>query len=148
MGLAVRYTSTDCFETFPLPHGWENSPALEAAGKAYYEYRAALMIKNGQGLTKTYNRFHDPNEPDLEIARLRELQSSMDRVVLEAYGWHDITASSRFVLDSKNEEGDTAKNVYRYRWADETRDAVRARLLDLNIQRAMAEGTNEALNTE
>ena len=37
---------------------------LELAGREYYEYRAALMVKNDQGLTTTYNRFHDPEERD------------------------------------------------------------------------------------
>ena len=32
-------------------------PALEAAGKAYYEYRAALMVNNNEGMTKIYHRF-------------------------------------------------------------------------------------------
>ena len=35
---------------------------LEAVGKEYYEFRAELMVGNNEGLTKTYNRFHDPNE--------------------------------------------------------------------------------------
>ena len=55
----LRYTPSDCFETFPFPEGWETHPDLEAAGKAYYEYRAALMVDNGEGMTGTYNRFHD-----------------------------------------------------------------------------------------
>src|SRR5690606_16106984 len=58
----LRYTPSDCFETFPFPENFESNPALEAAGKAYYEFRADLMLKNNEGLTKTYNRFHDPAE--------------------------------------------------------------------------------------
>ena len=46
----------------PLPRNCETHPALEAAGKEYYEFRAALMVRNNEGLTKTYNRFHDPDE--------------------------------------------------------------------------------------
>ena len=67
----LRYTPSDCFETFPFPDGWETHPALEAAGEAYYEFRAALMIENNEGMTKTYNRFHDPDERDPRIAELR-----------------------------------------------------------------------------
>ena len=58
----LRYTPSDCFETFPFPADFETDPALEAAGKEYYEFRAALMVRNNEGLTKTYNRFHDPDE--------------------------------------------------------------------------------------
>src|SRR5262249_20663517 len=58
----LRYTPSDCFGTFPFPNGFETNPSLEAAGKVYYEFRADLMIRNNEGLTKTYNRFHDPDE--------------------------------------------------------------------------------------
>ena len=58
------YAAADCFETFPFPKGWGNHPDLEAAGKAYYEFRAQRMIANDEGLTKTYNRFHDRYEND------------------------------------------------------------------------------------
>ena len=64
------YTPTDCFETFPFPGCWETHPALEAAGESYYEFRADLMVKSDEGLTKTYNRFHDPDERDPDIRKL------------------------------------------------------------------------------
>jgi len=57
----LRYTPSDCFETFPFPENWETLLDVEAVGKEYYGYRAALMVRNGEGLTKTYNRFHDPH---------------------------------------------------------------------------------------
>jgi hypothetical protein len=43
------------FETFPFPIAWEANPALEEIGRQYYEFRAALMVRNNEGLTKTYN---------------------------------------------------------------------------------------------
>jgi hypothetical protein len=69
----LQYTPSACFENYPFPEGYESDPTLEAAGKAYYEFRAALMIRNDEGLTKTYNRFHDPDERSPAILRLREL---------------------------------------------------------------------------
>ena len=50
------------------------------------------MVENDEGLTKTYNRFHDPDEGSAAIARLRELHAEMDRAVLGAYGWSDRVA--------------------------------------------------------
>jgi hypothetical protein len=58
----LRYTTTDCFETFPFSNHFDVDWALEAAGRAYHEHRAAIMIAADEGLTKTYNRFHDPDE--------------------------------------------------------------------------------------
>ena len=137
----LRYTTSDCFDTFPFPENWETHTALEAVGKTYNDFRAAVMVKNDEGLTKTYNRFHDPNEQNSEIAKLRELHASMDRAVLDAYGWTDIPATYEFLLDYEIQEGEwgNKKKPWRYRWTDEVRDEVLGRLLELNRQRAEEE---------
>ena len=137
----LRYTPSDCFETFPFPENWESGPALETAGEAYYDFRATLMVENDEGLTKTYNRFHDPDERDPRIARLRQFHAAMDRVVLEAYGWTDIPTDCEFLLDYEIDEETWGKKKkpWRYRWPDEVRDEVLARLLALNAQRAAEE---------
>ncbi|MDM9383357.1 class I SAM-dependent DNA methyltransferase [Chlorogloeopsis sp. ULAP01] len=150
----LRYTPSDCFETFPFHENWETNPTLEAIGKEYYEYRAALMVRNNQGLTDTYNRFHDPDEYDPEILKLRELHTAMDKAVLDAYGWSDIPTDCDFILDyvdaeaasrrveeedTENSSGRQKKKPWRYRWREEIHDEVLARLLDLNQKRAEAE---------
>ena len=145
----LRYTPSDCFETFPFPEGWETRPALTAAGKEYYEFRAALMIKRNQGMTKTYNRFHDPYVNDPEVVRLREIHARMDRSVLDAYGWHDIPTDCEFLLDYEIDETrwGRRKKPYRYRWPDPVRDEVLARLLALNAERAATEARAAAAQT-
>ena len=142
----LRYTPSDCFETFPFPANFETNPALEAAGQAYYEFRAALMVRNNEGLTKTYNRFHDPDERSPDILKLRELHAAMDRAVLDAYGWTDLKPTCEFLLDYEEDEdedetggGRRRKKPWRYRWPDDFRDEVLARLLELNRQRAEEE---------
>ena len=137
----LRYTPSDCFETFPFPEHWETRPDLEAAGKAYHDFRAALMVRNDEGLTRTYNRFHDPHEHDPEIAQLRDLHAAMDRAVLDAYGWTDVPTDCEFLLDYPidEEEWGARKKPYRYRWPDPVRDEVLARLLELNAERAEEE---------
>jgi len=62
------------------------------------------MVKNNKGLTAIYNRFHDPEEENPDIVRLRELHAAMDRVVLDAYGWTDIQPKCEFLLDYEEEE--------------------------------------------
>ena len=137
----LRYTPSDCFETFPFPEGWETDGSLEAAGRSYHEYRAALMIEHGEGMTKTYNRFHDIYETDLRIVELREFHAAMDRAVLDAYGWTDLPTDCDFLLDYAIDEATWGrrKKPYRYRWPDTVRDEVLARLLALNAERAAAE---------
>jgi hypothetical protein len=134
----LRYTPSDCFETFPFPPGFETSSATEAAGQAYYDFRAALMVENDQGMTKTYNRFHDPAERSPGILRLRELHAEMDRAVLAAYDWDDLAERAEPVfLDETNEDNHTYQG--RLFWPSEFRDEVLARLLALNAERAAGE---------
>jgi len=135
----LRYTPSDCFETFPFPENWESHPQLEAAGRRYYEFRAQLMTQNDEGMTKTYNRFHDRSEASTGILALRELHADMDRAVLDAYGWHDIRPEAEFLLEYESDEDETGKGKkepYRYRWNDEAQAEILARLLELNAERA------------
>lgn len=135
------YTPTDCFETFPFPKNIVNNTALENTGQAYYDYRASLLARNNEGLTKTYNRFHDPDNRSPEIVELREMQAAMDRIVLDAYGWPDLRPQSQFILqyEAEGEEDSARGKPWRYRWVDRDRDEVLARLLALNKQRAEEE---------
>ncbi len=141
----ARYIPADCFETFPFPKNFESNGTLEAAGKEYYEFRAALMVRNNEGLTKTYNRFHNPDERDPELLRLRALHAAMDLAVLDAYGWTDLHPTHEFLLDCEEDDDDTEagtrqrKKPWRYRWPDDFRDEVLARLLDLNNKYAEEE---------
>jgi hypothetical protein len=141
------YAPEDCFETFPFPSHWKSPPRLDWVGREYYEFRGALMVRNNEGLTRTYNRFHDPDERDPDIIKLRERHDAMDHAVLDAYGWTDIRPTCDFVLDYEDEDGDDndgrpsrRRKPWRYRWSDEIHDEVLGRLLALNAERAAAEG--------
>jgi hypothetical protein len=145
-----RYTPTDCFETFPMPVGYESNERLEETGRAYYELRSALMIHNKEGLTKIYNRFHRPDEQSAEIIRLRALHDAVDRSVLDAYGWTDLQPVCQFFPEFDEDEDDDEtgsgrkkKKKYRYRWSDEIQDDVLARLLILSRERATLEGDTQ-----
>jgi len=165
LGDGLRYTPTSCFETFPFPPSMyplsSPSPAremgpggeasLESIGQSYYEYRAALMADEAtrarlmdglppEGLTKTYNKFHDPNCQLPGIVRLRELHAQMDRAVLDAYGWQDIKP----VCDFREQLDESI----RLTWAEETRDEVLARLLELNRVMAEQEAAEAAQGAE
>ena len=105
------------------------------------------MASHEHGLTETYNKFHSEDERDEGILELRRLHGLMDGAVLRAYGWDDLaeSASCEFLLDYEEEEDDDPlsatkkkskkKKPWRYRWPDDFRDEVLARLLELNEQR-------------
>jgi hypothetical protein len=133
----LRYTPSDCFDTYPFPPGLfaaedgderavqlPTLQALHSIGQRYHADRAALMLARQEGLTKTYNRFHDHDEHSPDIVKLRDLHAQMDRAVLDAYGWTDINP----VYDFREQLDESI----RLTWDDDTRDEVLARLLELN----------------
>jgi hypothetical protein len=119
----LRYTPTDCFETFPL---LPLSGVNDLAGEAYHEHRCSLMAHRKEGLTKTYNRFHDPNETSADIQKLRQLHVEMDNAVAAAYGWADLDLDHGF---------HPTKQGVRYTISEPARRDVLARLLKLNHER-------------
>ena len=132
----LRYTPSDCFETFPFPEGWTGLPVLETTGREYYELRAAVMRRSDEGLTKTYNRFHSYYEDDPDIHRLRELHDRMDRAVLDAYGWTDFAVECDFQSDGAHDDDEfRSRKKDRYRWSDSVQEEVLGRLIELNADR-------------
>ncbi len=100
------------------------------------------MSASGEGLTKTYNRFHDPGETSEDIGRLRELHVEMDQAVAAAYGWDD--------LDLGHDFHETDQGT-RYTLSPPARREVLDRLLELNHQRyaeEVAQGLHDKKNTK
>jgi len=119
----MSYTPTNCFETFPFP---ESTNSLDTIGERYYTHRQSIMLSRQEGLTKTYNRFHNPDETDDDIVCLRELHVEMDRAVAAAYGWDDLDLGHGF---------HQTKQGLRYTISEAARREVLGRLLALNHER-------------
>ncbi len=88
----LRYTASDCFETFPFP---DSDPRAEIAelqeiGEVLYTTRARWLVETNQGLTEAYNHLKNPHDLDPRAVELRLLHEQMDRAVLDAYGWTDL----------------------------------------------------------
>jgi N-6 DNA Methylase len=132
------YAKDSCFATFPFPENYETDPSLEAAGQAYHDHRAALMVAANEGMTKTYNRFHKPTEKSAAIATLRTLHAAMDDAVLRAYNWHDLAdeAQAQYLTEATEPEYAYQNRLF---WPAPFRDQVLSRLLDLNKARAADE---------
>ncbi len=119
----LRYAPSDCFETFPFPLDISD---LDDIGERYYAHRQGIMLSRQEGLTKTYNRFHNRSESAEDIERLRELHVEMDRAVAEAYGWGDLDLGHGF---------HETKQGVRFTISEEARREVLDRLLLLNHER-------------
>ena len=135
----LRYTPSDCFGTFPFPERWDTHRTLEAVGRRYYEFRARLMMRNNEGLTKTYKRFHDSCEARPGIAELRAIHSAMDHAVIAAYGWADLETDCCFLIDGQPTDEVRSAKHQRYGWPQPVHDEILARLLELNLTRTATE---------
>jgi hypothetical protein len=148
----LRYSPSDCFETFPFPAGlWQTAdPALAAIGERYHEHRRALMLSLWLGLTDIYNLFHcrdltpervakvskksmDEAATGLQgILELRRLHQELDLAIRDAYGWPDLNLGHDFHEIETLPENDRL----RYTISPAARKEVLKRLLALNHQRA------------
>lgn len=117
----LKYIITDAFETFPFP---PDLRSLEGIGSRYDEHRSSIMLARQEGLTRIYNRFHDPKETSRDIQTLRDLHVEMSQAVAVAYGWDD--------LDHGFHE---SKQGLRFTVSEPARRGILDRLLQLNHER-------------
>ena len=84
----LRYSVSDCFETFPFPcrEPRASLPTLERNWETTVESRASYMVDAGEGLTEVYNLLKDPGCQNQRIEGLRKLHQELDHAVLDAYG--------------------------------------------------------------
>jgi hypothetical protein len=119
----IRYTPTDCFETFRQP---QLSAEVGRLGRKLDEHRRGVMLDRWEGLTKTYNRVHSRAEDAEDIKGLRRLHTELDCAVAEAYGWGGVDLDHGF--------HETRQGV-RYTLGPPARTEVLDRLLELNHER-------------
>lgn len=123
----IRYAPSDLFDTFAFPCFTAAERTLvDEVGESYHSFRSKLMRYHNEGLTKTYNRFHDPDESAEDIAKLRSLHVEMDHAVAAAYDWTDLDLGHGFY---------ETKQGIRYTVSPEARQEILDRLLELNHTR-------------
>lgn len=151
----LRYSPSDCFETFAFPEGlWQTQNILLTdIGEQYHEHRKLLMISLWLGLTDLYNLFHTSDlsaakvaeiskKPDSKAERgyhgileLRHLHQELDLFVRDAYDWQDLDLNHNFHEVETFPENDRI----RYTISPDARKEILKRLLTLNYIRAEAE---------
>lgn len=151
----LRYSPSDCFETFAFPQGlWKAADStLASIGERYYEYRKSLMLSLWLGLTDIYNLFHAHDLSSEMVAKvskksvveaesgyqrlleLRRLHRELDLAVRDAYGWKELDLGHDFHEVETLPENDRV----RYTISPIARKEVLRRLLELNHIRAAEE---------
>ena len=154
----LRYSPSDCFNTFAFPAGlWQTTdPGLAKLGERYHAHREALMHSLWLGLTKIYNLFHardlsaetvaQVSKKDADTAAtgfeallaLRQLHVALDNAVRDTYGWQDLDLEHGFHEVETLPENDRV----RYTVSPAARREVLKRLLAENHARAKSEAKN------
>jgi hypothetical protein len=124
----LRFAPSDSIETFPFPEGIDR---LEPLGEAYLRARREIMRAEGLGLTKLYNRFHDPDDQDPRLERLREQLREIDVAVARLYDWKGLDLGHGFHEVPYLGENDRV----RFTVSEIARLEVLRRLGELNRQR-------------
>jgi hypothetical protein len=122
-GGTPNYKPTDCGSTFPFPIV---SSELATIGERHEQARSSVMLARREGLTKTYNRFHDEKEDSQDFQRLRALQVELDYAIAASYDWTDLVFQHGF---------HETKQGVRFTIGASARRTVLDRLLKLNYQR-------------
>ena len=123
----LRYTPSDCFETFPFP---ERNRGLETIGSRYVQHRRGMSVSREFGLTKIAHLLDDRSIDDSDVVDLRDLQTALDLAVSNAYDWSD--------LDLEHGFHETKQGI-RFTISERARREVLGRLLALNHERAREE---------
>ncbi len=151
----LRYSPSDCFDTFAFPAGlWQTAaPGLAELGERYHAHRKALMQSLWLGLTKVYNLFHarelshemvtKVSNQDADTAaagfaallELRRFHVELDLAVRDAYGWEDLDLEHGFHEAETLPENDRV----RYTISPGARREILKRLLVENHARTGAE---------
>lgn len=116
----TQYAPSDCFETFVRP---QLDDRVGELGAELHDHRSTVMLDRQEGLTKTYNRVHDPDDHSDDIVGLREIHVELDHAVRDAYRWSDLELGHGF---------HPTKFGTRYTFAPGPRQEVLDRLLELN----------------
>jgi len=131
IGVGVRYTPSDVFETFPRP---ELNARLSEIGNVLDTKRRKIMLRRDLGLTKLYNLANDPDIADAvdkDIALLRQIHVELDEAVMAAYGWSDLPLDHGF---------HTYRQMTRWTISPAARVEIFDWLLEENHRRASAQG--------
>ena len=155
LGDQIRYNPTDCYETFPRPHlSTSQHKHLSKLGEAYHHRRAKLMsdpslraeVLDGsppEGLTATYNRFHNPHCTLDGIKELRDLHAAIDYEVLKSYGWSDLSLRYAWVDHFSHRQHQNTPShmkeddaLWRLNLTPPLRDQILNRLYALSLERA------------
>ena len=123
----ITYSTSDALETWPMPRLTKDQ-ALEGIGEKYHRTRESIFVSLRIGLTKFYNRFHDPADRSAMIEEMRNLHRQMDLEVAKAYEWEDLDLGHGFQVIPHLPDTD---NI-RFTISASARTAVIGRLAELN----------------
>lgn len=128
----LKYSPGNAFLTCPLPNSMSDALAgVSQVAETLYGLRAEIMLTDNIGLTRLYNRVHDPEIHSRSIDELREQHIRLDQAVLSVYEWSDIELEHDFHEVAYLPENDRI----RFTISEPARVVLLQRLAELNRTR-------------
>jgi hypothetical protein len=128
LGSGINYSPSDVLHHFVFPTA---SVLVASAAAELDRVRSEIMLDANEGITKTYNRVHEPAETSDVIERLRRCHVALDSAVCDAYGWNDLEMDHDFHL--------VRGQGIRFTLNPAVAQEILERLLELNKERYEAE---------
>ena len=141
-GRSIRYTTSSCFDTFPLTSKLVENDVLDLVSQEYNMRRGLFLQRRGIGTTEFYKDFfHNPVKSTEDLEHLRSLQHNLDVATLRAFGQSEFLALAERAAPQFLTEDNEPDPRYQGRlfWPAPFRDEVLAHLLDLNARVAADE---------
>lgn len=123
----LNYSTTDCFETFPMPQLNDN---LNNIGRDYHTHRKYMQHFFEIGLTKLYNQFHNPQLetipdeipelPDKEFEKLYGKESlSLKKHLLKREKIHSFVDFKKSIITLRKLHAELDKTILiTYGWGE------------------------------
>jgi hypothetical protein len=130
----LRYTPSDCFETFPFPHPHPPAPSPIKGEGEQSDPPLPSVGADEIALRFPQRAFHQAEGLGMRGKSDRTLTSSPSPI--EGEGNRNVLPPSPLVGEGLGMRGKSKrKKPYRYRWTEEFHDEVLARLIALNKER-------------
>jgi hypothetical protein len=124
-----RYTPSDGFDTFPQP---ELTERIRLAGADLDTFRRQVQLSRGLGMTDLYNLFHERDNQDADLERLRSIHVEIDEAVSEAYLAHPLAARFNWTPLALGYDFHETKHGLRWTVDPSVQIEMNDRLLELN----------------
>jgi hypothetical protein len=135
----LTYVPSACYDTFPVPFTWNQDEHLRLLASNFDKIRLSCLRSMGIGLTSLYNKIHNPQCGDNQVAELRIALDEIDYYLASLYGFDELDLkigfyefSSDDMSEGEADDDENSFNDWRYGWSESSIDEAISMLMSIN----------------